>query len=92
MDFLWVRWFGMEPGRYKYGICNARLPKIGFAESTADPNVFSFLDPVQAIRGVHVIPTFTEGRTPALLPTTKSVAHILNPEEEDDWVNFYINM
>ena len=92
MDFLWVRWFGMEPGRYKYGIRHARLPKIGFAESTADPNAFSFLDPAQAIRGVHVIPTFTEGRTPALLPTTKSVARILNPEEEDDWVNFYINM
>jgi hypothetical protein len=91
MDFLWVRWFGVEPGRYRHGIRYARLPKIGFVEST-DPFAFTFLDPAQAIRGVHVIPAFSEGRTSALLPNGKSVARILNPEEEDDWVNFYVNM
>jgi hypothetical protein len=91
MDFLWVRWFGVEPGRYRYGIRYARLPKIRFVKST-DPYAFTFLDPAQAIRGVHVIPTFSEGRTSALLPNVKSVARILNPEEDDDWVNFYVNM
>lgn len=91
MDFLWVRWFGMEPGRYRYGIHHARLPKIGFVVSS-DKFAFSFLDPAQAIRGVHVIPAFSEGRTSTLLPATKSIARVLNPEEEDDWVNFYINM
>ena len=91
MDFLWVRWFGVEPGRYRYGIRCARLPKIGFVKST-DPYAFTFLDPAQAIRGVHLIPTFSEGHTSALLPTTKSIARILNPEDNDDWVNFYVNM
>jgi hypothetical protein len=91
MDFLWLRWFGFEPGRYRYGIRSARLPKIGFVEST-DPYAFTFLDPAQAIRGIHLIPTFSEGRTSALLPTTKSLARVLNPEEGDDWVNFYVNM
>ena len=81
----------MEPGRYRYGICHARLPKIGFVVSS-DKFAFSFLDPAQAIRGVHVIPAFSEGRTSTLLPATKSIARVLNPEEEDDWVNFYINM
>ena len=91
MDFFWVRWFGMEPGRYRHGFGHARLPKIGFVEWT-DKYVFTFLDPAQAIRGVHIIPAFSEERTLALLPATKSVARDLNPEDEDDWVNFYVNM
>jgi hypothetical protein len=44
------------------------------------------------MRGVHLIPTFSEGRTSALLPTAKSIARVLNPKDNDDWVNFYVNM
>lgn len=51
-----------------------------------------FLDPAQAIRGAHLIPTFAEGRSSALLPARKSAARILNPNEEDDWLNFYVNI
>jgi len=91
MDFLWVRWFGMEPGRYCHGFRIGRLPKIGFVEST-DEYAFTFLDPTQAIRGAHLIPTFAEGRSSALLPARKSAAHVMNPNEEDDWLNFYVNM
>ena len=93
MDFLWVRWFGMEPGRYHHGFRHAHLPKIGFIKSS-DYHAFTFLDPSQVIRGVHLIPAFSETpeRTSALLPVTKSVARILNPNEQDDWVNFYVNM
>jgi len=54
--------------------------------------VFTFLDPAQVIRGSHLIPAFSEGQTLALLQATKSVAWVLNPEEEKDWVNFYVNM
>jgi hypothetical protein len=59
-DFLWVRWFGMEPGRYYHGFCFARLPKIGFVELN-DEYAFTFLDPSQVIRGAHIIPAFAEG-------------------------------
>ena len=91
MDFLWVRWFGMEPGPYRHGFRRARLPKIGFVEAS-DDYAFTFLDPAQVIRGAHFIPAFSAGRTTALLPVTKSVARVLNPDEKDDWVNFYVNM
>ena len=91
MDFLWVRWFGVEPGRYCHGFRYAHLPKFGFVEST-DDYAFTFLDPALVIRGAHMIPAFTEGRTTALLPWTKSLARVLNLEDEDDWVNFYVNM
>jgi hypothetical protein len=91
MDFLWVRWFGMEPSQYRHGFQFGRLPKIGFIEST-DSYAFTFLDPAQVIRGAHLIPAFTEGRSLALLPAKKSMARVLNPSEEDDWLNFYVNM
>jgi len=91
MDFLWVRWFGVEPGRYHHGFRYACLPKIGFVEST-DKYAFTFLDPAQVIRGFHLIAAFSEGRTSALLQATKSVAWVLKPEEESNWVNFYMNM
>jgi hypothetical protein len=91
MDFLWVRWFGMEPSPYHHGFHLARLPKIGFVEAS-DNYAFTFLDPAQVVRGTHIIPAFSAGRTSALLPVTKSVARVLNPDDEDDWVNFYVNM
>jgi len=91
MDFLWVRWFGMEPGQYRHGLLVGRLPKIGFVEST-DKYASTFLNPRQAIRGAHLIPAFAEGCSSALLLAKKSAARVLNPNEEDDWLNFYVNM
>ena len=90
MDFLWVRWFGDEPG-YRSGFRRARLPKIGFVEST-DEFAFSFVDPANVIRGCHLIPAFNAGRSADLLPHPHSVARCLNPQDEDDWLNFYANM
>jgi hypothetical protein len=90
MDFLWVRWFGEEIG-YRSGFHRARLPKIGFVEST-DEFAFSFVDPANAVRGCHLIPAFDAGRSADLLPWPRSIARCLNPEDVDDWLNFYVNM
>jgi len=60
MDFLWVRWFGEEPG-YRSGFRRARLPKIGFVESS-DEFAFSFVNPADVVRGCHLIPAFNAGR------------------------------
>jgi hypothetical protein len=90
MDFLWVRWFGEEPD-YRSGSCLARLPKIGFVEST-DEYAFSFVDPASVVRGCHLIPAFDAGRSADLLPCHHSVARRLNPDDVDDWLNFYVNM
>ena len=43
MEFLWVRWLGIEPG-YCSGSKVARLPKVGFVED-ANEDAFGFLDP-----------------------------------------------
>ncbi len=92
MNFLWVRWFGKcSELDYRSGFRRARLPRIGFIEST-DDYAFSFVDPAKVIRGCHLIPAFDIGRGSKLLPQSRSVARCLNPEDVDDWVNFYVNM
>jgi hypothetical protein len=89
MEFLWVRWFGVEPG-YRWGFKAARLPKIGFVPDT-DSSAFGFLDPSLVIRGCHLVPSFANGRTTELLHTSASTAARL-PEETDDWANYYVMM
>lgn len=89
MEFLWVRWLGIEPGR-RSGPKMARLPKVGFVEAT-DEDAFGFLDPDLIIRGSHLIPDFHSGKTSDLMPYDgPTVARF--PDEKDDWMNFYINM
>jgi len=90
MEFLWVQWFGAEPG-YKSGSSCSHLPKIGFVESS-DDYAFGFLDPAHIIRGCHLIPAFVEGHTSHLLPYPQSHARMLEPDTNDDWTNFYVGM
>ncbi|KAF9465232.1 hypothetical protein BDZ94DRAFT_1281476 [Collybia nuda] len=89
MEFLWVRWFGIEPG-YAYGPSKARLPKVGFVPED-DPNAFGFLDPSLVLRGCHLVPAFTNGRTSDLL-TTQAPSAAQPPNETDDWTNFFVIM
>ena len=89
MEFLWVRWFGVEP-KYRHGPRYARLPMVGFVEDT-DELAFGFLDPSLVIRGCHLIPRFHTGRTKALMaydgPTAARAPGLM-----DDWTNYYVNM
>jgi hypothetical protein len=89
MEFLWVRWFGLEPG-YRSGTHAACLPKIGFVPDT-DDNAFGFLDPSLVVRGCHLVPAFAAGRTQLLLSTCSPTA-ARAPDETDDWVNYYVIM
>lgn len=89
IEFLWVRWFGVEPN-YQSGPYVARLPKIGFVPET-DEMAFGFLDPSLVLRGCHLVPAFKDGRTSALLNTTSSTA-ARHPDEADDWTNYYVMM
>ena len=90
MDFLWVCWFGEEPD-YCSGFCQACLLKISFVESTYD-FAFSFIDPANVVHRCHLIPAFSAGQNTGLLPHSHSTAQCANPEDVDDWLNFYVNM
>jgi hypothetical protein len=60
MQFLWVRWFGIEPG-HRSGFKVGRLPRIRFVPDS-DDQAFGFLDPSLVIRGCHLIPAFAQER------------------------------
>ena len=88
IEFLWVRWYGIEPGD-RSGFKYAKLPKVGFVPET-DRFAFGFLDPSFVIRGCHLIPAFALGRTRRLLRAKSTLARKIG--EKKDWVNFYIGM
>ncbi|KAJ7131818.1 hypothetical protein C8R43DRAFT_1133491 [Mycena crocata] len=89
MEFLWVRWYGTEPG-YRSGFKAARLPKIGFVPDS-DEYAFGFLDPSLVLRGCHIVPAFAAGRTSSLLSLAPGQTSSARPVgEDDDWENFYV--
>lgn len=91
MEFLWVRWLGVEPGA-SFGHRQAKLPKIGFVPED-DEMAFGFLDPSLVIRGCHLMPVFNSGQTTALLATENSTAARASwPDQVGDWVNYYVGM
>ena len=89
MDVLWVRWLGIDQD-HRWGLRKARLPKVGFVPDRPDHIPFGFLEPSLVIRGCHLIPAFSDGRTSELLQKGASLARL--PGEADDWAAFYVNM
>lgn len=87
LEFLFVRWFGTEEG-WDSGWDSCRLDRVGFVPDS-DPDAFGFLDPQDVVRGCHLIPAFTEGRTTTLLRSPSRLAR--NKREDDDWERFYVN-
>ena len=88
MDFLWVRWFGTDPNNYRSGWKAKRLHRIGFIPHDTK-GAFSFLNPKEVIRAVHLIPAFAHGQTELLLPP--SIARPTDDNNED-WIFYYVNM
>ncbi len=88
MEFLWVRWLGVVPCQ-SFGRKKAKLPKIGFVPDS-DEFSFGFLDPALVIRGCHLIPSFSDGRTQDLL--THSPTEARPDGAKDDWANYYVGM
>ncbi|KAF9237876.1 hypothetical protein BU15DRAFT_48194 [Melanogaster broomeanus] len=68
MNVLFVRWFGRDTV-HSAGFSARRLYRVGFL--TEDPEL--------VIRGVHLIPAFSEGRTPDYLGPS-----FVRPEEDQD--------
>ncbi|KAF9033835.1 hypothetical protein BJ165DRAFT_1615947 [Panaeolus papilionaceus] len=95
MNFLWVRWYGMDPGRgYRFGWKARKLPRIGFVDGTDDDPLasppFGFIDPAHVIRSVHLIPAFHHGHTSGLLGP--SALARLSEDDQADWNFFYVNV
>ena len=88
IEFLWVRWYGLDM-RTRSGFKARRLHQVGFLNSHDDPDTFGFIDPLDVIRAVHLIPAFHLGKTSQLLSSS-----LARHEEEgdEDYERYYINM
>ncbi|EGO04255.1 hypothetical protein SERLA73DRAFT_45164, partial [Serpula lacrymans var. lacrymans S7.3] len=88
MQFLWVHWFGVI-NEHPSGLQAGKLPKVGFFPAH-DPCIFGFLDPLEVIRGCHLIPCFAEGRTTELIRAGSLAGR--SHGEESDWSTYYVNI
>lgn len=89
MEFLWVRWLGIQKD-HEWGWKAKDLPKVGFINEREDKTVaFGFLDPAEVIRAVHLIPSFSEGKSTNGMPQT--IARPLT-DNNLDWNYFFVNM
>lgn len=87
MEFLFVRWFGIDDDDDKIGGWRTKkLHQIGFVEGD---KAFGFVDPADIIRGVHLIPRFSLGRTKELLDPSFARSAV---DDDEDWVRYYVNM
>ncbi|KAF9551569.1 hypothetical protein CPC08DRAFT_738298 [Agrocybe pediades] len=85
MDILFVRWFGFDttqPSGWKA----KKLHQLGFLDGN-NPEAFGFVDPDEVIRGVHLIPRFSLGRTSHLLRPSIARSPL---ENDEDWDRYFI--
>ncbi|PBK60412.1 hypothetical protein ARMSODRAFT_898121 [Armillaria solidipes] len=86
MEFLWVRWFGLDP-EWAGGPSSLRLDRLGYVPENDSSGAFGFLNPSDILRACHLIPCFNLGRTKELLFPSKMRDSFV----EGDWINYYIN-
>lgn len=79
LEFLWVRWYRIDP-TFKGGFAARRLHRIQFIPEE-DPDAFGFLDPDDIIRAVHIIPAFEHG-------TIEETSGYL----DEVWKYYYVNL
>jgi hypothetical protein len=89
IDFMWVCWYGLDM-HARSGFKARRLHQLGFLDSNTDMGAFGFIDPLDVIRAVHLIPAFHFGKTSALL-LSPSLAR-RDDEGNEDYQRYYINM
>ncbi|RDX40877.1 hypothetical protein OH76DRAFT_1304372, partial [Lentinus brumalis] len=94
-DFLWVRWFALDPSTdTPGGFRHRRLPRITFLNPSTQADedgypAFGFVDPACVLRGAYIIPGWHHGPTEDILPR----ASIGRADGTDyDWVCYYVGM
>lgn len=83
MEFLWVRWY--EPMEQVSSWETATLDRVSFPLLT-DEHSFDFLDPVDVLRGSHIIPGFNSCKRH---PDGLGMSALAR--DKHDWRKYYIN-
>jgi hypothetical protein len=85
LEFLWVRWYGIERG-VRSGWKALKLDRVRFPHMADSLDAFGFLDPIDVLRGCHVVPAFSRGR---VHPDGKSFSNLA--QDKNNWSMYYIN-
>ncbi|ESK83853.1 hypothetical protein Moror_13491 [Moniliophthora roreri MCA 2997] len=99
--FIWVHWYEMDRGgRYQSGIKSKCLHCLHFCDPD-DSLAFEFLDPEFVIHGIHLLPSFKDGKDDRWV--TLAVNSLAQQQksrnssgekvlETTDWKYYYVNM
>lgn len=96
IDFLWVRWYGSDPITHRrYGWKARRMYRVGFVPHEIDDDTglspaFGFINPLDVVRGIHLIPAYNHGTTTDDLPPSQTAR--LESENDEDWNFYYVNL
>jgi hypothetical protein len=85
LEFLWVRWYSVDED-VQSGWKGLKLDRIRFPPITNNTEAFGFLDPVDVLRGCHVIPAFSQGK---VHPDGRHFSGLAR--DQNDWIVYYIN-
>jgi hypothetical protein len=85
IEFLWLRRMELDHS-HRSGWRSQRLHRLSFIPAHMG-DAFAFINPSEVIRGIHLIPAFSFGRTTSLL----GLSSIRHEEEKEDWVYYYVN-
>ena len=86
MDVLWVRWLEVDR-RHRAGWKAKRLYRVRFVPSHEE-GAFGFLDPMDVIRGAHLIPGFNNDY---IVDSSEDPISQWDYAPEVNWKNYYVN-
>ena len=85
MEFLWVRWYELDPLEPLGSWGTKRLDRLRFPPMDTE-DAFGFLDPKDALRAAHIIPSFKAGKRSPDGSRLSSSA-----KDEEDWRSYFQN-
>ena len=88
--FLWVRWFEVLNHRGKDSDC---LDQVSFLPLNHE-DAFGFVDPVDVLRGCHIIPRFAGNKRYSAQSDVGDDTQVgLSPcaQDRQDWNSYYVN-
>jgi hypothetical protein len=84
MEFLWVRWYQLMESTQS-GWNTYLLDRLQFAPM-AEEDAFGFIDPLDVVRGCHIIHAFAGG---TLHADGRGLSYCA--QDSFDWVSYYVN-
>lgn len=80
LDFVWVHWYDFVPADKPLALDRLSLIPVD------NPTALGFIDPTDVLRGLHVIPCFSQGEAESQPPRSRWA-----PSLHKTWNTYYIN-